>query len=365
MRTPADKRVRTLAPQTLSHAKSRRALLGAGIALLGVPALASPARARVTLRFHTFMAPVSQVWQTMHLPWMARVEAASEGAIRFEAFPAMQLGGAPPQLISQVRDGVADLVWTLPGYTPGRFPRIEAFELPFAMTDAEASSRALWQFALQHAADEWREVQTLALHVHGPGVLHTASRPVKRVADLRGLKLRGPTRQATRLLAVLGATPVGLPLPQIPEALSRGTVDGAVIPWEVVPSVRVQELVRHHTEFAPGHPALYTATFVLAMNRERYAGLPAELRAVIDAHSGAETSAWLGRTQQANDATGRQAAVARGNSVHVVAAADAAEFRERAAVVDTEWVDDMDRRGLQGGTLLAAARQLAARPAGR
>jgi TRAP-type C4-dicarboxylate transport system substrate-binding protein len=102
--------------------KRRSFVQGAAAAALGVPHLAGLAQQSVTLKFHTFMSPMSGVWMDMHKPWMAKVEKDSGGRIKFEAYPAMQLGGTPVQLYDQARDGVVDVVWTLPGNTAGRFP---------------------------------------------------------------------------------------------------------------------------------------------------------------------------------------------------------------------------------------------------
>jgi TRAP-type C4-dicarboxylate transport system substrate-binding protein len=315
----------------------------------------------VTLKFHTFMAPMSNVWLTMHKPWMEKVEKDSGGRIKFEGYPAMQLGGTPVQLYDQARDGVVDIVWTLPGNTAGRFPRIEAFELPFMMNNAEATSKAYWEYFQTQCPDEFKETQVLALHVHGPGMFHTAGKLVKAPADLRGMKVRGPTRQVTKLLGSLGATPVGMPLPQIPDALSKGTVEGAVIPWEVVPSVKVHELTKFHTEFPATGPALYTTTFVMAMNKAKYDGLPADLKRVIDANSGSTASAWLGKTQQGNDPIGRKAAADRGNTIYTLTTAEAQEFIKLSAAIDDEWVADMDKRGFKGAQLLSTAKSLIAK----
>jgi TRAP-type transport system periplasmic protein len=304
------------------------------------------------------MAPQSSVWLTMHKPWMDKVEKESGGRIRFEGYPAMQLGGTPVQLYDQAKDGVVDIVWTLPGNTAGRFPRIEAFELPFMMNHAEATSKAYWEYVQTVAADEFKDTQVLALHVHGPGVIHTTDKPVRSVADLRGLKVRAPTRQVTKLMGSLGAIPVGMPLPGIPDALSKGTINGCVIPWEVVPSVKVHELTRFHAEFDPAGGSLYTTTFVMAMNKARYNALPADLRKVIDNNSGMATSAWLGRVQQANDPLGRKAAVDRGNTIFSVSVAEAQEFRRRSRAIEVEWVEDMNKRGFDGRRLLDTARAL-------
>ena len=340
--------------------KRRSLLQGAAAAALGVPALSGLAQQSVTLKFHTFMAPQSNVWLSMHKPWMDKVEKDSGGKIKFEGYPAMQLGGTPVQLYDQARDGVVDVVWTLPGNTAGRFPRVEVFELPFIMTNAEATSKAYWEYVQTQAPDEFKETQVLALQVHGPGMFHSSTKLIKAPADLKGMKVRGPTRQVTKLLSALGATPVGMPLPQIPDALSKGTIDACVIPWEVVPSVKVHELTKNHTEF-PANTALYTTTFVMAMNKAKYDGLSPELKKVIDANSGMATSASLGKTQQGNDPIGRKAAVDRGNTIHTLSAGEAQEFVKVSQAIDDEWVADMTKRGFDGKKLLQSARDLIAK----
>jgi TRAP-type transport system periplasmic protein len=343
--------------------KRRSLLQGAAAAVLGAPALSGLAQQSVTLKFHTFMAPQSNVWLSMHKPWMEKVEKDSGGRIKFEAYPAMQLGGTPVQLYDQARDGVVDIVWTLPGNTAGRFPRVEVFELPFIMNNAEATSKAYWEYIQTQAPDEFKETQVIALQVHGPGMFHAASKLIKSPADLKGMKVRGPTRQVTKLLAALGATPVGMPLPQIPDALSKGTIEGCVIPWEVVPSVKVHELTKFHTEFPATGPALYTTTFVMAMNKAKYESLPPDLKKVIDANSGLATSAWLGKTQQGNDPIGRKAASDRGNTIHTLSSAEAQEFIKVSQAIDDEWVADMNKRGFDGKKLLQTARDLIAKHA--
>ena len=337
----------------------RRTLLQSGAAVaLGAPALTGFAQQSVTLKFHTFMAPQSNVYINMHKAWMDKVEKDSGGRIKFEGYPAMQLGGTPVQLFDQARDGVVDIVWTLPGNTPGRFPRTEVFELPFMMNNAEATSKAFWEYITTMAPDEYKEVQPIALQVHGPGMFHMRSKQIKTAEDLRGSKVRGPTRQITKMLGYLGAIPVGMPLPQIPDALSKGVIDGCVIPWEVVPSVKVHELTKFHSEFDPAGGALYTTTFVMAMNKAKYNSLAPDLKKVIDANSGIETSAWLGKVQQGNDAIGRKAAVDRKNTIHTISAADAQEIKRKARLVEVEWVEDMNKRNFDGKKLLDTAKSL-------
>jgi len=194
--------------------------------------------------------------------------------------------------------------------------------------------------------------------VHGPGMFHSATKMIKAPGDLRGMKVRGPTRQITKMLGALGATPVGMPLPQIPDALSKGTIEACVIPWEVVPSIKVDELAKNHTEFPKSSKALYTTTFVMAMNKAKYEGLPPDLKKVIDANSGLETSAWLGKTQEGNDAIGRKVSVEKGGNIYTLSPQEADAFKKVATPIDDEWVADLTKRGFDGKKLLDTAHAL-------
>lgn len=337
---------------------SRRTLLQVSGAAAVAAALPLRAQTPTVLKLHTFQPAESGVWRSMLLPWMAKIEAASNGRLRFEASPSMRLGGAPAQLYDQVLSGKADIIFTLPGYTPGRFPHTEVFELPFMLSNAEATSRAYWEFMHTMAPQDFKDVQVLALNVHGPGVIHTASKQVNRVEDLQGLKLRSPTRQVNRLLSFLGATGVSMPAPAIPDGLISGAINGCVVPWEMAPAVRVPELTKFHAELAPVGGSLYTSTFVTAMNQAKYNSLPADLRKVIDAHSGPATSAWLGKTQQSLDVAGRQAAVQRGNSITTMDLAEAQKVRRMSRLVEVEWAEQINKSGGNGYKMLDTARSL-------
>lgn len=313
----------------------------------------------VTLRLHQFLPAAANVPAHILDPWADTIEEQSGGRLRIERYAGMSLGGTPPQLYDQAVDGTVDIVWTLPGNTPGRFPATELFELPFMMTNAEATSRAYWDMFDKHMRDDFSETHILGTWVHGPGIMHTRE-PVAELADLQGMTIRAPTRIINALLGELGATPVGMPIPQVPENLSRGVIDGAVVPWEVTAALRVPELVGNHTEFG-GDYAFYTTTFVLAMNKDAYEGLPEDLREIIDANSGQEFSAFAGRTQQEYDAPGRQMAVENGNNIIELSDEDTALWREAAQPVIDNWIAEMDGRGLDGQALVDEARELIAR----
>lgn len=337
---------------------NRRTLLKgalAAAALLGTTAGAALAQ-EVTLRLHQFLPAQANVPKHILDPWIERIEAESGGRIEIQHFPAMQLGGTPPQLIDQAIDGIADIVWTLPGYTPGRFPRAEVFELPFTMTSAEAVSRAYWQLAEETMMDQdFKDFKVLGLWVHGPGVIHSKE-PIVAPADLAGVTLRAPTRITNAYFSSLGATAVGMPVPAVPEALSKGVIDATVIPWEVTGALKVPELVRNHTEF--GDQPIYTAAFVFAMNKDRYEALPDDLKAVIDANSGLEFSALAGRTMQEDDAPERQKAVDLGNDIVTLTPEQVEPWKAAAAGTIETWIADMDGQGLDGTGLFQRAQDL-------
>jgi len=305
---------------------------------------------------HQFLPPQANVPKLILQPWADRVMEASDGRIKIDHYPAMQLGGKPPELASQVVDGVADIIWTVAGYTPGRFPKAEAFELPFMMSNAEDTSRAYWEYAVNNMMDsDFKDMKVLGVWVHGPGVIHS-NEPVTEVSDLNGMKVRGPTRVITGMLGNLGATPVGMPVPAIPEALSKGVIDACVIPWEVTAALKIPELVDYHTTF--GGEALYTTAFVFAMNKDKYESLPDDLKAVIDAHSGADFSALAGKLQAGADGPSRAMVEERGNEIIDLGPEQVAEWKEAASGVEARWVEEMNDKGFDGQALLDEAKAL-------
>jgi TRAP-type C4-dicarboxylate transport system substrate-binding protein len=338
---------------------TRRTALGLAAAGLLGALVAAPAvlAQEVTLRLHHFLPAQANVPRLVLDVWADRVEAESGGRIRIERYAAMSLGGTPAELMDQAIDGVVDIVWTVNGYTPGRFPRTEVFELPFMVADARAASAALWQMYETHMRDDFEGVHMLAMWVHGPGLFHT-SRPVRTPADLQGMKIRGGSRAVNDLLGLVGAEPVGMPVSGVAEALSRGVIDGTTIPWEVTTALRVPELVNNHTEFEG--PGLYTLTFSLAMNQAAYDALPEDLRAVIDRNSGLELSVFAGGTQADADGPARQIAVDRGNNIITIPAAEAAQWAELVRPLYDRWVADMAGRGIDGQALIDEARALMA-----
>lgn len=326
--------------------------------LLASMAVAGPIGAsaqEVTLKIHHFLPLTSTVPRDFITPWAEKVTKESQGRIKFQIYPSMQLGGTPQQLFDQVKDGVADIVWTLPGYTAGRFPMTEVFELPFMMTDAQSTSKALWEYVNGPAAKEYAGVKLLAVHVHGPGAFHMVNKPIKTLADLKGRKIRASNRQVSRTLSALGATPVNMPVTQLGDALSKNVVDGALLPFEVVPTIKVNELTRFSTDF---EKPFYTSTFIFAMNQASYEKLPADLKKIIDNNSGLEASAQAGKASQAGDEPGLASVKARHTPVNTIPQSEILVWEKTLEPVTNQWIKEVGEKGVDGRKLLTTAKEL-------
>lgn len=314
----------------------------------------------VTLTLHQLLPLQASIPANAITPWIEKVQSDSNGRIQIDHFPSMQLGGKPPELYDQAADGVADIIWTVIGYTPGRFPTTEAFELPFMTGDATSSSKAFHEYVIANGMDEFSDTHPIVFHTHGPGWIHS-NKNVATLDDVAGQKLRGPTRVTGQMLDKLGATPVGMPVPAVPEAVSKGVIDGAIIPWEVTLPLKMSELTSHHSGFVT-EPGLYTATFVMTMNKDRYESLPDDLKAVIDANSGPEVSALFGAAMDAADVKGRQVAMDSGNTITEL---DGEKDRWMAVgdEVAADWIAEMDAKGLDGAALVKSAKDFIAKNA--
>ncbi len=345
----------------MSHRWTRRLALLAGAAALAASAAGfgsgPAAAAEYEFKLHHFLGPKSPAHAKMLVPWAERIEAASGGRIDIEVYPSMSLGGKPPELIRQARDGVVDIVWTVNGYTPGLFPRTEVFELPFVHTnDTVATNLAMADLYDDHLAEEYQGVHPLFLHVHAGQGIQMVDTPVESVADMEGKKIRIPTRTGAWVLEALGANPVGMPVPELPQALSKKVVDGALIPWEIIPALKLQDLTDYQIE-GPNKARLGTTTFQVSMNQDRWDSLPDDIKAIFEQESGRDWLVEVGELWRDNDDGGIKVATEAGNQ-HIVLTPEAWDgFREKTEPVVQRWIDEVGGKGIDGAALVEQARE--------
>jgi TRAP-type C4-dicarboxylate transport system substrate-binding protein len=317
---------------------------------------------QLTLKMHHSFSSVSGVHDRFLVPWARKVEADSGGHIRIDIYPLMQLGGAPAQLFDQARDGLADIVWTVPSHTPGRFPRIEAFELPFVPASrALVSSKAIEDYAAANLADEFREVRPLCFSCRDRAVVH-ATRTLQGFEELRGLKLHVPNRLADEAVRALGGQAVAMPISQVLLALSGRVINGCLDPWDAAPGLKLYDVLKAHTDFADA--ALSTTAFVLAMNRGAYDRLPRPLKSVIDANSGQPAAGMAGAMWDVEAAGAVALARERGDAVTVLPPKEVLRWRRATEPVIAAWVKQMKERRIDGDKLLADIRELLEKYAG-
>jgi TRAP-type C4-dicarboxylate transport system substrate-binding protein len=338
---------------------SRRQILATTIGALALPLLATGAWSQepeFTLKLHHLLGPKSPAHTKMLEPWAQAIEQDSGGRIKIEIYPSMSLGGAPPALIRQVTDGVVDIVWTVNGYTPNLFPRSEVFELPTVFTnDIEATNLAMREVFDQYLAEEYKDVHVLFLHVHAGQALQMASKPVHHPADLAGLKIRVPGPTGNAVVEALGATPVTMPVPDLPQALTTSAVDGALIPWEIIPALKLQDSTDYQIE-GPNNARFGTTTFQVSMNKARWESLPDDLKEVFNKHSDAEWLKTVAGVWRASDDNGIKIATEAGNEHIVLSDAEMAEFNTALAPVVDRWIEERTAQGIDAKALVDAAR---------
>lgn len=310
----------------------------------------------VTLKVHHYQ-PADSVFHTQFLlPWAEKLKKESGGLFRFQFFPAMQMGGEPAQLLDQVKSGTADIVFTMAEFTAERFPAFEVFELPLATRSAQGASRALWEYVRTNddAKREFNGVRLLAVHQHTAPVFHMVKKPINSLADLAGQKIYAPSIGARKLLATMGASAADLPFAQVSDALAKGELDGALLPWTTATELKLHESVKFHSEPDGKAAGINAAVFIFAMNPNVYKTLSDELKKVITANSGADTSAWLGKVFDESASAACKLATERGNAVNTLPAQESAKWPAQA-IIDAR-IRELDQLGLEGRTLVDNAR---------
>ena len=333
----------------------KRAMIFAGTVFTAASMSTAAVAQEFTFSIQHFLSPKAPTQTILIEPWAKSIEEASGGRIKFEIFPSMTLGGKPPELYSQVRDGVVDIVWTVPGYTPGTFPRTEVFELPSVhQGDARATNLAI-QDMMDVLADDFKDIHPLLVHVHTGNALHLASGNVSSLADIEGLKIRSPSRTGAWMLEAMGAEPVGMPVPALPQALSKNTVDAGLVPFEVAIPLGLADLTSASVELHEG-ARFGTATFLFAMNKDSYNSLPADLQKVIDDNSGKAIAAAIGDAWNNIEPVGIKRALDAGNSVDQLSAEATAEFDTVFEATVNKWIEEASGSGIDANTLLSGAR---------
>jgi TRAP-type C4-dicarboxylate transport system substrate-binding protein len=331
----------------------------AGVACSGLSLAPKPAASQeVTLRLHTFLPPVSNPVKHFMVPWAEKVGKDSNGRIKVQVYPSMQLGGKPEQLLQQVRDGVADVVWTLPGFTPGVMPKLEIFELPFLHRSTKATVLGLQDYVEKYMKEDFAPYHILLVHAHA-GALFMTKDPINKVEDFEGMKLRSYSRTNAWILEALGAVPLQVALPELVPMLNKGTVSGSILPYEIAPAVKMQDLTNYFTTLAPPQPRLSTAIFTLLMNKQKYESLPPDLKKVIDDNSGRKLAPSAIEIWDRIELDGEKVMRSKPKNKFVsLSPEETAKFKKKVQPVFDRFVDLLNKSGANGKEVLAEVEAL-------
>ena len=268
---------------------TRRTFMTGGMAITAaatMPVRGALAQAAEELKLHSFVPPTHIIWTEVLTPWSQEVARLSDNRLTVRLFPAMQLGGRPPELYRQTVQGITDATFTLPGYTSNDFPMMALTELPGTATSAEDGTRKLWANFDKFLAREFKDTKVLMLWNSDSASLMSKNKPLRTLEDLKGMKIRAPSAAQSAQLEALGATPIDMPAPAIYNNLDRGVIDATQIPMSAALDFKLIEVAKYFTIDAP----LGRSPFLVAMNRARYEKLPADLRKVIDDTTGLDLS---------------------------------------------------------------------------
>ncbi|MDP6427170.1 MAG: TRAP transporter substrate-binding protein [Rhodospirillales bacterium] len=249
---------------------------------------ASAASAQTSLKMAFFASPKDPTYSKVIKPWAEAINAEAKGAVKIDVFSGGALGRNPRLQVKMTLDGVADLAWVVPSYTPGRFPDNQVMELPTLIHDVKEASVAFRRIYDKGLLRGYGDFYVPLLVTTHPYFINTV-KPVTKIADLKGLKLRAGGPVAGASMRALGAVPVGMPIPAVAENISKGILNGSAAEWNVMYAFRIIEVAKHHYMARLG-----TVPLAVLFNKKRFDGLSAKARGIINKHSGEKFSRKFG-----------------------------------------------------------------------
>jgi TRAP-type C4-dicarboxylate transport system substrate-binding protein len=314
--------------------------------------VAAPAAPAQELRLSTFVPPVHIIYREIIIPFGQDLEKATNGQVKITGYPSMQLGGKPPELFRQAVDGVADLVFTLPGYTSPAFPRVGIIELPGLKEDGFAATQMMWDLLDPYLLPEFKGTKVIALWgAEDAGLMTRTGKAYRTIEDLKGLRLRAPSAAQAKQIQYMGAVPIAAPITEVYPGLERGTMDGAMVPFTTILDFRLGEVAKGYTIAGP---IFGRSVFLIAMNEKKYQGLSPANRAAIDKLSGPALS------RKATDVYIKRAEAAvasvRGKAdVYELPKSEQDRITKQLRPIIDEWVKEMEGKGVPAKEMLRKA----------
>ncbi len=292
------------------------------------------------LTYSNFFPP-THIQSKLAESWCQEVEKRTGGKVKVDYYPGQTLTKAK-QCYDGTVEGLSDIGFSVLAYTRGRFPVISAVDLPLGYTSGQAATKIVNMVYNKYKPKEFKDVQVMYLHAHGPGLVHTKSKAVRKMEDMQGLKFRGHGTSAL-VVKALGGTPVPKPMPETYEMLQKGVVDGAVYPFESNKGWKLGE-VTHYATAAFG--AAYTTSFFVVMNKDRWDDLPADIQKTIT-QINLEWADKHGKAWDSSDMIGIKYFLDQGGQIIGVDEKEQARWKKAVAPIIDEYVAKAKKKGIQ------------------
>jgi TRAP-type C4-dicarboxylate transport system substrate-binding protein len=292
--------------------------------------------------------PASHPLQKALEDWGAAVEKESGGTIKYHVYPAQQLGKAKDHY-DMARDGIADVTYVNPGYTPGVFPIIAAGELPFLMSNATGGSEGLDAWYRKYAPKEMKDVKFCLAFIHSPSAFHSRTKKIVVPEDVKGMKVRPADATMADLVTLLGGTNVQTSAPEVRDTIERGVADAVTFPWGSLVLFGIDKVTKYHMD-AP----LYVTTFVLVMNKDTYNAMSARQKKAIDDNCNTEAAGRVGKPWgDFEDAGLGKVKAEPGQEVYTLTADQLAQWKKASEPLVKTWAVGVKKTGVDPDAALS------------
>jgi len=316
------------------------AMVCAGAFLLAVPP--SPAGANeIKLTYSNFFPP-THVQSQLAESWCKEVEKRTNGRVKVEYYPGQTLTKSD-QCYDGVVSGMSDIGFSVLAYTRGRFPVMSAVDLPLGYESGKQATAVINAVYDKFQPKELSDTEVMYLHAHGPGLVHTKGKAVRKLEDMKGLKLRGHGTSAL-VVEALGAVPVPSPMPECYQNIQKGVVVGAVYPLEANKGWRLGEVTDYVT---CAFSAAYTTSFFVVMNKDKWNALPADVQKIIRGIN-AEWVVKHGEAWDVSDMVGIRYFLSQGNEMIGLDEKESARWKAAVATILDDYAKDMNKKGFNG-----------------
>ncbi len=304
----------------------------------------------IKLTYSCFLPP-THIQSKLAEAWCREVEKRTNGRVKIDYYAGQTLTKAK-QCYDGTVEGISDIGFSVLAYTRGRFPVMSAVDLPLGYTSGEVATRVANAVYRKFKPKELSDTEVMYLHAHGPGLLHTKSRPVRKLEDIKGLKLRG-TGTSSLVIKALGGTPVPKPMPETYQMLQKGVVDGSVYPLEANKGWKLGEVTKYCTA---AFSTAYTTTFFVVMNKDRWQSLPADIQQIIR-QINSEWAIRHGKAWDQSDSEGLVYFLNQGGEIIGLPPKEMARWKKAVAPIVDNYIKKVKSKGIDGAKIVDFVKQ--------